>query len=128
MTTLWAQAGLKLQGPLQLAARFGPAGAVGRCAGIFTCTFIVPDYPRAVRLLRARHPARAAGWWLGPCAAAHAVSMHYPIDVVFMDCLGRVIRRVPALAPLRRPYACGWSLSLSSKAGSCDSKTEVYAG
>lgn len=35
------------------------------------------------------------------CASVHTFGMAYPIDVVFLDALGRVLRVVPKLAPCR---------------------------
>jgi len=57
--------------------------------------------------------ARMKGWlgrrrldsgealWLTPCRAVHTLGMRMPIDVVFLDAWGAVVRIVPALVPGR---------------------------
>jgi uncharacterized membrane protein (UPF0127 family) len=57
--------------------------------------------------------ARLSGWlgrrrldvdaaiWLYPCRAVHSIGMRVPIDVVFLDAEGMVLRIVPALPPWR---------------------------
>jgi uncharacterized membrane protein (UPF0127 family) len=48
------------------------------------------------------------GLLLSPCKAVHTVGMRFPIDVIFIDRDGRVVRIVPALAP--------WRIALSARA------------
>lgn len=51
-------------------------------------------------------PGPGDGLWIVPCRAIHTVGMAWPIDVVFVDRRGRVLRIVPALRPGRA--ACCW--------------------
>ncbi|WP_343928249.1 DUF192 domain-containing protein [Pigmentiphaga daeguensis] len=51
-------------------------------------------------------PAPGDGLWIVPCRAVHTVGMSWPIDVVFVDRRGRVLRIVSALRPGRA--ACCW--------------------
>ncbi|MBE3575493.1 MAG: DUF192 domain-containing protein [Firmicutes bacterium] len=44
-----------------------------------------------------------AGLVLVPCRAVHTFFMAYPIDVVFLDPAGRVLRCLTDLAPFRLP-------------------------
>lgn len=59
-------------------------------------------------------PGRRLRGWLGrrsasagdaivitPCRAVHTWFMQFPIDIVFMDTDGRVVRVVPGLGPFR---------------------------
>ena len=48
------------------------------------------------------------GLLLSPCKAVHTVGMRFPIDVIFIDRDGRVVRIVPALAP--------WRMAMSARA------------
>ena len=48
------------------------------------------------------------GLLLSPCKAVHTVGMRFPIDVIFIDRDGRVVRIVPALAP--------WRIAMSARA------------
>lgn len=51
-------------------------------------------------------PGPGDGLWIVPCRAIHTIGMAWPIDVVFVDKRGRVLRIVPALRPGRG--ACCW--------------------
>jgi uncharacterized membrane protein (UPF0127 family) len=48
------------------------------------------------------------GLLLTPCKAVHTVGMRFPIDVIFIDRDGRVVRIVPSLAP--------WRIAMSARA------------
>ena len=53
-----------------------------------------------------RPPLNAGdGMLLDRCNAIHTIGMRYPIDAVFIDAAGEVLRVVPALQP-RRMAAC----------------------
>jgi uncharacterized protein len=41
------------------------------------------------------------------CASVHTCGMRYPIDIVFLDALGRVLRVVPRLEPWRLAMQAG---------------------
>lgn len=41
------------------------------------------------------------------CASVHTFGMRYPIDVVFLDTLGRVLKVVPSLGPWRLAMQLG---------------------
>ena len=44
---------------------------------------------------------RAGGLWIVPCDGVHTFAMRFPIDVVFVDAAGRVLRIDCAVAPWR---------------------------
>ncbi|MGE3856484.1 MAG: DUF192 domain-containing protein [Dehalococcoidia bacterium] len=55
-----------------------------------------------LRGLLARPPLRPGeALLIRPCNGVHTCGMRYPIDVVFLDREGRVLRVVPALRPWR---------------------------
>lgn len=51
-------------------------------------------------LLRPRPDVHTA-FLLRDCAAVHTIGMTYPLDVVFADASGRILRIVPGLRPCR---------------------------
>ena len=42
---------------------------------------------------------------LSPCGSVHTLGMGYPLDVVFLDKEGRILRCVSRLAPFRKARA-----------------------
>lgn len=59
------------------------------------------------------------GLCLIPCTAVHTFGMAYPIDVVFLDAHGRVLRCVSALAPRRIALCSGAACAVELVAGYC---------
>lgn len=51
--------------------------------------------------------APGEGLLIAPCNSVHTIGMRYPIDVVFLDREGRVIKVRSALRPLRMAMARG---------------------
>lgn len=43
--------------------------------------------------------------WIAPCGSVHTLGMRFPIDVVFVDAKGRIVRCVEALVPNRAAFA-----------------------
>lgn len=41
------------------------------------------------------------GLWISPCYAIHTLGLGCPIDVLYLDAQGNIIRRLDALAPNR---------------------------
>jgi uncharacterized membrane protein (UPF0127 family) len=41
------------------------------------------------------------GLWMAPCSAIHTLGMRFPIDVVFLDAQGRVVRHYRQVPPHR---------------------------
>lgn len=52
-------------------------------------------------LLLRRCPDRRTAWLLQRCSTVHTIGMFYPIDVLFCDDSGRIIRIVERLRPWR---------------------------
>jgi len=50
---------------------------------------------RALGLLAGRPLGAAEGLLIAPCSSIHTIGMRYAIDVVFVDCEGRVLRVCP---------------------------------
>ena len=56
---------------------------------------------RAVGLLgKAEFPA-GTGLLLVPCASVHTMGMRFPLDVAFLDGMGRIVKTRPELSPGR---------------------------
>ncbi len=58
------------------------------------------------------------GLLLSPCTGVHTIGMTWPIDVVFIDGEGVIIRCVPRLGPMRAASARGSRHVLELAAGS----------
>jgi len=52
-------------------------------------------------LLLRRRPAQDSAWLLPGRRAAHTIGLHYPIDVLFCDAGGQILRIERALRPCR---------------------------
>lgn len=55
--------------------------------------------------------------YLAPCASVHTCFMRYPIDVVFLDPAGRVLKVVEHLRPWRMAACRGARAALELRAG-----------
>lgn len=55
--------------------------------------------------------------WIEPCPSVHTIGMLYPIDVVFLDKEGTVLKVVAELAPLRMALCKNAHVSLELIAG-----------
>jgi uncharacterized membrane protein (UPF0127 family) len=58
-------------------------------------------WQRAVGLMGRRSLAADSGLWLEPCNAIHTFGMRFPVDVVFLDREGVVLRVIENLRPWR---------------------------
>lgn len=66
-------------------------------------------WPARLRgLLGAPPPAPGHALLITPCASVHTAFMRYPIDIVFLDRRGRILKVVNALPPWRAT-ACMWA-------------------
>jgi uncharacterized membrane protein (UPF0127 family) len=61
---------------------------------------------RAVGLLARNSLAQDEGVWIARCNAIHTMGMRVPIDVVWVDGEGRVLRMEPNVRPNRFALAC----------------------
>jgi protein-S-isoprenylcysteine O-methyltransferase Ste14/uncharacterized membrane protein (UPF0127 family) len=52
-------------------------------------------------LLGTRELPPGGGLWIRPCDQVHMIGMRYPVDLVFLDAGGRVVRTLPGLRPWR---------------------------
>jgi hypothetical protein len=81
----------------------------GRSSGVTArvCTGFVD---RARGQLGARGGERGQAWWLAPCAAVHTLFLREPIDVLFCDAKGSILRLVTPLGVNR----CAWHRGAAS--------------
>ncbi len=63
-------------------------------------------FQRAVGLLTRSALRPDEGAWIAPCNAIHTLGMRVPIDVIFLDRRGRVVRMDPAVPPNRVALTC----------------------
>lgn len=61
---------------------------------------------RLIGLLNRSHVEPSEGLWFSSCSAIHTVGMREPIDVVFLDRSGRVVRTLCAVPPNRLAVSC----------------------
>lgn len=53
------------------------------------------------------HLTEHTGLWIAPCRAVHTLGMAYPIDLLYLDLHGQIIKRVDTLLPNR--WSVCWS-------------------
>jgi uncharacterized protein len=75
---------------------------------------------RARGLLRRPAPPPGSALWIAPCRAVHTCGMRYPIDVVFLDDRGLVVRLDAAVPPWRVVAHRDATSVLELRAGECD--------
>ena len=83
------------------------------------CLVADSPLPRMRGLLGRRDLASDEGVLLRPAGSVHTFFMHFPIDVVFLDRDGRVLRIAPAVPPWRSVAARGARSVLEVRAGEC---------
>jgi uncharacterized membrane protein (UPF0127 family) len=71
----------------------------GRDGGRVHVTSATTPWARMVGLLGRASLPRDEGLWLAPAWSIHTWAMRFPIDVVFVDHDGRVVRIVEAMRP-----------------------------
>jgi uncharacterized membrane protein (UPF0127 family) len=59
----------------------------------------VNPWTRLKGLLGTPRLADDQGLWLEPCNSVHMIGMNYPIDVLFLDKTGTIVRILPHLRP-----------------------------
>ena len=74
-------------------------------------------YARARGQLGAARAARQWVWRLAPCRAVHTLFLTRPIDVVFSDGEGCIVRIVTALRPFRCVRTAGTAMVWEFPAG-----------
>lgn len=74
-------------------------------------------WTRALGLLATAHLDDPCGLWIEPCNAVHTLGMRYPIDLVYLDRQGRILRLVDDLRPLRWSRCAGARVTLELRAG-----------
>lgn len=82
-------------------------------------TALVADTPqtRMVGLLGRASLAPGDGLVLEPCAMIHTCFMRFPIDVLFLDRGGKVVRAVDTLKPFRLAWGWGARTTVELPAG-----------
>jgi uncharacterized membrane protein (UPF0127 family) len=63
------------------------------------------------------------GLLLKRCAAVHTIGMHYPLDLVFMDKTGRVLKCLEGVKPFRSASARGAYYTLELNQGTISKQT-----
>lgn len=74
-------------------------------------------WSRAVGLLAGKPLEETEGLLISRCSSIHTIGMRYPIDVVFMDRRGRVLRVCAAVRAARMRFARGAWAVLELRAG-----------
>lgn len=64
-------------------------------------TVAANPWRRMVGLLGREHLSEGEGLILRPCSSVHTCFMRFPIDVIFLDQQGRVVRLFPRMVPFR---------------------------
>lgn len=68
-----------------------------------------------------REPGPGEGLLLVPCRAVHTYGMGFPVDVIFLDPMGRVLAIFPEMEPwTRSPRVPGARYCLEVRAGTVD--------
>jgi uncharacterized protein len=63
-------------------------------------------FERAVGLLARGRIRPDEGLWIEKCSGIHTIGMRAPIDVIFIDALGRVLRVHPRVHPFKVALVC----------------------
>jgi uncharacterized membrane protein (UPF0127 family) len=71
-----------------------------RCVALCVLRTTSP-WERMAGLLGRRALPAGQGLLIVPCGAVHTVGMRFPLDLVFLDAAGRVLRSVPGVPPGR---------------------------
>ena len=77
---------------------------------------------------RRRPPGRRVGLLLAPCRAVHTLGMTFPIDLVFLSRLGRVVKVVRCLRPWRVALCLRAVAVVELRAGVIDAEYGGVAG
>jgi uncharacterized membrane protein (UPF0127 family) len=107
-----------------------PGGMPPACSGATTLVTsggrvacprcVAADTPwRRLRGLIGRRLGPGEGLLIRPASSIHTCFMRAPIDVVFLDRGGRVLRVAPALGPWRLAWCRGAAAVLELPAGAC---------
>ena len=104
------------------ARRAGRTSPVRRLDGAVVCercTIADSPLPRMRGLLGRRGLGSDEGVLLRPAGSVHTFFMRFPIDIVFLDRDGRVLRIAESVAPWRTAAARGAKAVLELRAGEC---------
>ncbi len=83
-------------------------------------------FSRCIGLLGRKSIDVGFGLWLEPCASVHMFFMRFPIDVVFLDREGRVVRVIEELKPWRvSPWVPSAQSALELAGGSLKGAVET---
>lgn len=83
-----------------------------RCVLVSRCTVASNPLTRMIGLLNRRSLAEDEGLFITPCNNIHTWFMRFPIDVVFLDAEGDVLKIVHSLPPFRARACWGKARSV----------------
>jgi uncharacterized protein len=86
-------------------------------AGVLRVKIAERFWNRALGLLVGAWLDPAEGLLISPCSSIHTLGMRYPIDVVFFDREGRVLRVCADVRAGRMRFACGARGALELRSG-----------
>jgi len=101
------------------AARTSPVQRLDGAVVCERCTIADSPLPRMRGLLGKRDLESEEGVLLRPAGSVHTFFMRFPIDIVFLDRDGRVLRIAESVRPWRTAAARGAKAVLELRAGEC---------
>jgi uncharacterized protein len=101
------------------AARTSPVQRLDGAVVCERCTIADSPLPRMRGLLGKRDLRSEEGVLLRPAGSVHTFFMRFPIDIVFLDRDGRVLRIAESVRPWRTAAARGAKAVLELRAGEC---------
>ena len=78
-------------------------------------------WERARGLLARKALDTGEGFWLEPCPSVHTIGIRYALDIIFLDCDGRVKKITRNLRPMRFAVCSNATVSLELLAGQATS-------
>ena len=64
-----------------------------------TLLTLSPNFPRTLRYLNRHGLPSDCALWISPCHAIYTVGMRFPVDIVFIDNKGVVVKALRAIPP-----------------------------
>ena len=64
-----------------------------------TLLTLSPDFSKTLRYLNKHGLPSDCALWISPCQAIYTVGMRYPVDIIFIDSRGVVVKVLGAIPP-----------------------------